>query len=395
MTPPPPAMYLFPSDLVDEGVDVVARRLRELGCTAALALAYHQARDVVPHAGAKPRLRYRRDGVFFPWPEDADDEALVPPSQSLQEQRAVADFLSSGDAPSTEAWTVFLHSMTLGERSPHLVGRTCFGDPLLSNLCPSQPDVVRYAARLAAAVADLGVDVIAEALSGQTFAHGHHHERAFSPLGDGEQALLGLCFCDACIRLGEASGVDVGRLADACRRHLQRAFAAERQTPATLGALDEAVGSDVAAYLRAGTGAVSEAAGSVTALVRERGRRLSYMDLTGAVLGYDDGLAAGPDAADQAWRLRIDPAAVAAKVDSYSVLGYVRDPARLHRDVGSYRSRVGTTPLRVILRPGHPDASSAAELRDHVDAAVSAGADQVDFYNYGMYDQAILDRVRG
>lgn len=388
-----PAMYLFPSDLLDEGIGEVTRRLQELGCTPALALAYHQARDLVPHPGAKPRLRYRTDGVFFEWP-DAGDGSPRPPLQQADERAVVAEFLAAAPDDGVEAWTVFLHSMSIGERHPRLVGRTCFGDPLLSNLCPSQPDVVRYAERLAAAVANLGIDVIAEALSAQTFGHGHHHERVFSPLGDGEQALLGLCFSDACERLGAAAGLDVERLAASSRRHLQRAFATETRIPATLDALADAVGDDVRGYVEAGTSAVTALASRVADVVHARGRRMSYMDLTGAVLGYDDGLASGPDAAEQSWRLRIDPREIAPLVDSYSILGYVRDPERLHRDVASYRARLGAVPLRVILRPGHPDAASSAELRAHIDAAEGAGADQIDFYNYGMYDHAVLDRVK-
>ncbi|MDF2576004.1 MAG: hypothetical protein K0S05_2916, partial [Agromyces sp.] len=50
------ALYLFPSDLVDEGIETVLSTLRRWDATPALALAYHQARDVVPHAGDKPRL---------------------------------------------------------------------------------------------------------------------------------------------------------------------------------------------------------------------------------------------------------------------------------------------------------------------------------------------------
>jgi hypothetical protein len=387
------ALYLFPSDLVDEGIETVLSTLRRWDATPALALAYHQARDVVPHAGDKPRLRYRRDGVFFEPGADWPSPALTPPVQSEDERATVAAFRDAVGDDLLEAWTVFLHNTTLGERDPSATGLTCFGDRILSNLCPSQASVRAYALRLARAVADEGFDVIAEALSAQTFGHGHHHERSFTPLGAGEHALLGVCFCDACRALGERAGVDADALAERLRLHLQRAFADESSIPATREALAGAVGEAVLTHIDAGTAAVTTLAAETADVVRAAGRRLSYMDLTGAVLGYDDGVPTGPDAADQAWRLRIDPAAVAPVVDSYSILGYVRDPQRLHDDVASYRRRLGSTPLRVILRPGFPDARSGGELAAHVEAARAAGADQVDFYNYGMYDHAILDRI--
>ncbi|MFS0734706.1 hypothetical protein ABC304_04670 [Microbacterium sp. 1P10UB] len=387
------AMYLFPSDLVDEGVDVVLAALDRLGCRPAVAVAYHQARDVLPHAGHKPRLRFRRDGVFFEEKEGWPSPELTPPVQSAEENRSVAELRAAADGSAPEAWTVFLHNTTLGERLPSAVAHTCFGDPLYANLCPSHAAVRAYALRLATAVAGRGFDVIAEALSGQTFAHGHHHERSFTPLGEGEQVMLAVCFCDACRLLGEGADVDVDGLRYGLQDHLQRAFSSEAGIPATRDALAGAVGEPVLRYLDAGTTAVTSLAADVASAVRGTGRRLSFMDLTGAVLGYDDGVPSGPDAAKQAWRLRIDPAAIAPSVDSYSVLGYVRDAGRLHDDVASYRTATGETPLRVILRPGFPDARTQDDLIAHVDAARSAGADQVDFYNYGMYDRKILERI--
>ena len=388
-----PALYVFPSDLLDEGVTAVVERSIELGTTLAVAMAYHQARDLVPHAGSKPRIRYRQDGVFF------EPDAFWPPAtplprvQSLQERTAVRELLDRDDLPRPEAWTVFLHNTGLGQEQPELATLTCFGDSILSNLCPSNPTVSDYADALASAVSSLGMDIIAEALSAQTFAHGSHHERAFSPLGEGEQAMLGICFCEHCLQRAAAHEVDGESVAERAREHLQRAFASERATPATRESLAESLGEEVLTYLGVREQAVSELTGRVAATVHGAGKQLSFMDLTGAVLGYDSGMPSGALAAEHAWRLSIDPAAAAGSADSYTILGYTRDPERLSGDVASYRAAVGSAHLRVILRPGHPDASSAAQLRDHVAAAREGGADQIDFYNYGMYDQAVLDRI--
>jgi len=117
------------------------------------------------------------------------------------------------------------------------------------------------------------------------------------------------------------------------------------------------------------------------------------MDLTGAVLGYSDGNPTGAPAAEQAWRLAIDPATTTAECDSYSILGYASDVGRLESDVASYSDQIADTPLRVILRPGFPDTDSAEHLAQKVDACFRGGADHVDFYNYGMYDDYVLDRI--
>lgn len=390
-------LYAFPSDLADEGPEAVARACADLGTdTLVLALAYHRARDVVPHAGAKPRLRYREDGIFVrPHPGRWSGVRLRPTVGPPGEVAAVATLLAADDRPVVEAWTVFCHNTSLGELHPEVASRTCFGDRILSNLCPAQPDVAAYACALAGEVSALGLDVVAEALSAQTFGHGHHHERSFAPLDDLDQALLGLCFCDRCAARAAAAGADPERLAGAARRRVERGFAGEPGGSATPDTLAGAVGEDVLTLLAARQDAVTELAAAVAAVVHGNERRLSFMDLTGAVLGYDDGAPTGGLAADQAWRLAIEPAAVARVVDSYTVLGYARDPERLAADVASVRTRLAGTPLHVILRPGYPDTQSAEHLADKVRAAREGGAARVDFYTYGMSDVSVLERIPG
>ncbi|MFC3687993.1 hypothetical protein [Aquipuribacter hungaricus] len=393
MERPGTGLYVFPSDLLDEGVDAVRRRSDELGAgTLVVAVAYHQARDVVPHAGRKPRLRYREDGVFFePDPDRWTGTTLRPRVQPQDQRDALAALLATG-AP-VEAWTVFLHNTSLGEEHPRLASETCFGDRLLSNLCPSNPEAAGYADALAADIAARGLDIVAEALSGQTFAHGHHHERSFSPVSELDEAVLGICFCEHCTRAGTSAGLDVGRVAAAARVRVQSAFAGAAGRPATLEALAETLGGDVLAYLSTQQQTVTALADRLARTVRGHGRTLSYMDLTGAVLGYGDGAPSGPAAASQGWRIAVDLSSVAPLTDSCSVLGYTVDTTRLHADVASYRAAVGGSRLRVVLRPGWPDTSSRAHLRDKVRAVLDAGADQVDFYTYGMYDQEVLDRI--
>lgn len=391
---PQSALYLFPSDLVDEGVDAVRTRGDELGATTlTVATAYHQARDVVPHAGAKPRIRYRRDGVFFrPDPARWTASPALPRVQPDEEVAALEQLAESGAR--LEAWTVFLHNTSLAEGNPELASVTCFGDPLLSNICPLNPDAAEYAAALADDISARGLDIVAEALSAQTFGHGHHHERSFTPVSALDEAVLGICFCVHCRAAGSAAGVDVGAVAAAARDRVQAAYGGDAPGgPASREALADALGDDVVAYLQARERGVAALAERVAAVVHANGRSLSFMDLTGAVLGYDDGRPTGAPAAEQGWRLAIDPRSAAAPADSYSVLGYVDDPERLRQDVASSRAAIGETPLRVILRPGFPDTRTGAHLREKVLAARAGGADQVDFYNYGMYDQSVLDRI--
>jgi hypothetical protein len=389
------SLYAFSSDLLDEGVSHVAEEHLRLGVPRlSVAFAYHQARDVTPHAGSKPRLRYRRDGVFFdPDPAVWKGLSLQPRLQPARERRALAELMDRSTGL-VEAWTVFLHNTGLGEEHPEVATLTCFGDRIVSNLCPSNPDAAAYSIALASDIASRGIDIVAEALSAQTFGHGSHHERSFAPVSAGVEALLGLCFCEHCSARATALGAEVAPLRAAVSDLVQKAWAGSAAPlDVTRAALADAAGTDVLLLMAARENAVTELAERVAHAVHAHGRSLSFMDLTGAVLGYDDGSPQGAPAAEQSWRIAIDAGAVSAHADSYSVLGYVRDPQRLRDDVASYVRVLGETPLRVILRPGFPDTESLEHLTAKVEACLAAGAAEVDFYNYGMYDQSILDRI--
>ncbi|WP_246278829.1 hypothetical protein [Phytohabitans rumicis] len=279
------SLYAFPSDLVAEGVDTVLRRVRERGVDAVtLAVAYHRARDVTPHGPA--RLVHRRDGLFLPHPDELPDiwdgVRLRPPVQDPAEVAAAARLFELAGPGGALAWTVFLHNTTLGAEHPDAAGVNCFGDPLRADLCPAHPDAGAYAVALARTVVRVtGAPVVAEALSYGTFDHGHHHERCFVPLGDGERALLGLCFCAHCRRAVAGQGADPERLRARIATHLERALDGAPATPGEPAALAAAVGDDVVAMLRARQAVVAALTGRVADAVHAEGGRLIFLDLTG------------------------------------------------------------------------------------------------------------------
>jgi hypothetical protein len=385
-------MYVFAEDLRGEGTGEVLDRVLGYGCTGlTVAAAYHRARDVTPHGAS--RVTLRRDGVHFPPPSDLfDGQRLVPPVQDLCD-----DGLLSGLRRRTfdrgaglYGWTVFLHSTTLGLAHPDVTQENCFGDRAApADLCPSHPDVRGYAIALARAVARQGVDaVVAESLHFGFFGHGYHHDRSFVRLGAVEEFLLGLCFCVHCRERA-------GACSDAARTDAARIAGAvlDGGEPLSHSLSLDALGEAVAEYTRARTETVTTLAASVAGAVADKGSRLAFLDITGALKGYADGEPTGALACADAWRTGVDPAAVGAVAGEYAVLGYVRDPSRLAAEVAGYRAALGTARLRVTLRPGAPDTSSGGELAAKVAAARDNGADAVDFYNYGMSPFPVLDRI--
>jgi hypothetical protein len=293
-------------------------------------------------------------------------------------------------------WAVHCHNTTLGLAHPEVTQLSCFGGHgAPAELCPAQPRVRQYVQDLSVAVARLGVDrVLAESLHYGHFAHGYHHERSFVALGEVEQYLFGLCFCDHCSAATRAVGGEPERAREVAREHLDGVLAGG---PATAAPLTRewlaSTSEDLAALAEARTAVVSSLVHEVAAAVSGAGSRLGFIDLCGAVLGYADGRPVGPLAVDTAWRFGIDPAAIASVAD-YSVLAYASDPRRVAADVGAYRRTIGPgAAVRAVLRPGPPDTQDAAHLADKAAAAVKAGAEGVDFYHYGLSTRSALERI--
>jgi hypothetical protein len=216
------ALYVFAEDLRGEGVDKVLDRVSSYGVKGVtVAAAYHQARDVTPHGAS--RLTIRRDGVHFVPPEDLfGGLRLMPPVQQGAEEEPLAEVRRACAERGLKfhAWTVFLHNTTLGLANLDVTVQNCFGDRgAPADLCPSHPDVRRYAVALARAVACQGPDsVVAESLHFGTFTHGYHHERSFVALGPMDAFLFGLCFCHHCMQRAVDLGVNAEVAREECGR---------------------------------------------------------------------------------------------------------------------------------------------------------------------------------
>jgi hypothetical protein len=368
-----------------------------------MAAAYHHGRDIFPHNPVRKVHFLEGGAVFFqPDPSRYRGVGLEPVVSTLAQQSDVlADLCRDGAARGLRirAWTVYLHNYTLGEAHPDCACRNVFGDPYLTDLCPSNPQVRAYVTALTSDIASKGVSgVIAESLHFHGLQHGFHHERYFIELGALGRHLLGLCFCDHCVAAAEKRGVRGRRLQAEARRELERRFATA-QAPEE----PELVHAEVAAFAGGELGGFLEArADTVATLVDEaaeaaatEGARFAFIDLSGAVKGYATGRPTGDAAPSIAWQFGIDVPAVAEACGQVEAIGYAADPDRLRFDLTAYRSGVGdANRLSVILRPMAPDCESADNLARKLAIAREAGAVEVGFYHYGFMRLESLDLIR-
>jgi hypothetical protein len=109
-----------------------------------------------------------------------------------------------------DAWIVLTHNSYLGESAPELSVTNCFDESYPWGLCPSHPEVVDYAATLAAeCVHDLDVDgAILEACGQYGAVHQCRHEKTDAIWAPAVTRLLSVCCCAGCAVSWREEGLD-------------------------------------------------------------------------------------------------------------------------------------------------------------------------------------------
>jgi len=382
------ALWTYPWDVLDLGMEaVVADITGRAGANGvSLATSYHAGRFLQPRSPRR-KAYFPEDGTIYFHPDPArwDGLAIRP---------KVADLMADGDVLgelvrgrdrtglSVACWTVCLHNTRLGMLHPQACTRNAFGDANYYSLCPSHPDARAYAVTL---VADLTAryrpDIVElETIGFMGFAHEYHHEKDGVGMTAEDDFLLSLCFCDACLSRAAAAGVDGA----AARRTVRRWIVemCERPVPAPrwpdfpaggIGTFDDH--PEVASFIAWRFEPVTSLAAEIRAAA-DPASRIHVLDI-------DDG-----------WLSGCDLSALAAATDGATVCVYARPPERVAAGIGRARAALPDKTLRAGLRLFHPEVASADDVAARAVAAVRAGAEGLNFYNYGLVPAARLDWVR-
>ena len=396
------SMLAFATDLNDEGIDAVLDNVQERAGLGGLTLAasYHDARDLFPHNPVR-KVRYLEGGAVFFRLDESRYEGLRPHVAGLASTKDPLEDLCVAAVErgmEANAWVVFLHSDRLGFTNPGCATRNAFGDPYLTDLCPSNPEVRGYARALASDVARYDVStVFAESLHFHGLEHGYHHERYFEEIGPVGSYLLGLCFCDHCLEAATRSGVDAERVHRSVRDELERRFSGENegQEEVSREVLADFGEGQLLLYIDARIGTVTSLAAEVSGAVAEEGARFVFLDLSGAEKGFATGHPTGEATPTIGWRTGVDAAALAEACDNVEVTGYAADADRLRFDLDAYSSLLADgAPPGLLLRPMPPDCRSAENLAEKVAIAREYGLERLDFYHYGFCRLRSLDWIR-
>ncbi|WP_329045358.1 hypothetical protein OG738_28170 [Amycolatopsis sp. NBC_01488] len=192
--------YAYPWDVLEAGF---ASRARDLGVDeVAVALSYHSARAATPWSASRTAVVARHAAFYRPVRPDAWGALRPSTPDWISGEDSGGDavrLLNEAGIPAA-AWIVLTHNSQLGYEHPDVVVRNCFGESYPWALCPSQPAVREYAAKLTAeSVAGLELSsVILEACGPLGAVHQHQHEKTDGVWAPAVARLLSICCCDAC-----------------------------------------------------------------------------------------------------------------------------------------------------------------------------------------------------
>lgn len=218
--------YAYPWDVLEAGfVD----RANSLGVDeVAVALSYHSARASTPWSHEKTSVIARHAALYRPVREEAWSGARLRPAKpdwvdSVDSGGDAVRALNAAGVPAA-AWLVLTHSSLLGTEFPDVAVRNCFGESYPWALCPAQPEVQQYAAKVTAeSVRGLELSsVILEACGPLGAIHQHQHEKTDGVWSPAVARLLSVCCCVACATGWTEAGADADEIVSALRGEVRR-----------------------------------------------------------------------------------------------------------------------------------------------------------------------------
>ncbi|MHA1157702.1 MAG: hypothetical protein ACTSP2_02990 [Alphaproteobacteria bacterium] len=380
------SLYTYAWDLAEEGVASAVDRFRASGLnTVTLAGAYHAGKFLRPH-GKTGKVYFPEDGTIYFNADTAGFATIKPVANSLLAERDVLRELCATGGVAVHAWLVLMHNTRLGTTYPEATVRNAFGDRLIYSLCPAAPDARDYAISLCRSVADAYpiTGLRLETPGYLPFAHGYHHEFGLVRQNTWLDNQLGLCFCDHCSAGAQKTGIDApalrARVAERVENYLSGDVDYSDDMAAAFWTADLVLDPDLGRFLQ-------WRCDVVTSLVR---------DIRSAVRADVD-LSIIPSVARPtagAWYEGSDLAALAAAAGGIEACFYEPSVARIAGDLHDVKQRVGEAGrIGGILRPGHPDLTSAAAVAGAIATLARGAVHDVGFYNYGHLKASALDWI--
>lgn len=376
------ALWAYPWDLLDKGVESVADRLTEMGIDEVnLATNYHSVQPFLPHNPERKTFFARASSYFHP--EESHYGRLSPvPNEEMGDADwlGMIDDALAGTDITLNSWTIGCHNSRLGMANPDLTLESPYGDSLAFGLCPSQPAVQEF---LRGLLADLSERASFKRIELETFDYfygtgfGWHHDKYHVELGTLGEFLFGLCFCEECRDRAADHGIDVERARASARAGIDGVIDGEL-SPETSPAGWLQSHPELAGYVDARTETLADLYGSLRSAVDgdvELGRYAGFFEV------------------EDEWMHGADLDALATHLDFYTVIAYESTRREIVQRVRAADQLTPDVPLHAGILPGHPAIDDSGTVAEAVNGLADAGVERVSFYNYGLLPERSLDWI--
>jgi hypothetical protein len=383
------AIWIYPWDLLDEGIDTVLDRVADAGIQGiSVAAAYHHVRALCPH-NPQRAVYHGEGGVIYFRPDFGafSDTRIRPVLSELAQSLDPLDHICESAARrgiKVHAWTVITHNSRLGKQHEKCTLKNAFGDRYPFGLCPADPDVREYAKALVRSLASRpNLSCIElEALGYMGLEHSGHHSKAGVELDPVHRYLLSLCFCHHCEAVMERNGVAVEKAKESVKQEMRGFFAGryKRDDQDPVEELHDILGeSNADGILAARDEVVLTLLEELYWLVDDP-QSLTVM-VTGSPL--ETGAAA---------------AVTVSQAREYSdrllVQAFDQDTRAVYNSVSSIAVLRGSTPVHAGIAAYAPYVRSGDDLLEKAQAARDSGADGLQFYHYGLMPLENLEWIR-
>lgn len=370
--------WCFPWDLEDEGIEVsLGRMAGDVGVDAvSVAATCRSVAEFRPRAVSGPRtLAFEAAAHFQPDSKCYVNTRIRPNTASWMKSRNPLDKIGRAaerQGLKLRAWVNCCAGQALASRYSLASCVDVFGDPIVTRLCPSNPEVREYVAALVEDVsANYPVETVEleEAHFGDGASLGRWRDMGVSP-SQAESVLLSWCFCSSCRQRASDAGIEVASVVDSVNGHLDRMMRVE---PATFDRFEGLLADDedLAAYHKMRVDAVTSLLGSVRS--RAKVRLTVHVDSLAPSTGVDVG-------------------ALSSECDGF-IMSYGSEGVVPHLK-SAVKAAGGVEKVEAAHRCCPPAVRESSSLVAEVHRAVQAGHPGIGFFNYGLAPEPCMDWVR-
>ena len=366
------ALYTYPWDLADEGVDAALSRIIDLsGCRELLLTpCYHRSIYFLPHNPRRPVYFGENGAIYFSPDQSRYSRTRIQPriSKEVTDPGYFDRMVEAIDRRGLHfaAWIVYTFQDHLSEQYPEFAKHDAFGTPYVGQLSTAPPDVRNYFLALTSEILERyqPTTVVIESLMRRGFGMPSKRRAEIAPR---PSFLLALCFNPATMENARAANMDPERfrreVVEWLRPRLARDPSEEDLLPVSGEWIAAAFEGQLARYLEIGNQHTTALWLQVADAIHASGARIQT-DL------------ATPE---RAWSNDLDPA-INPHIDrlAWSLTEKGEEAREQVRELIAQIAPEGEVFVRLKAE------ADPAPLVEEVGEAIAAGAGGGIFYNYGL-----------